>query len=54
METFLMWKFITKLDAFVRFLATVARIIIALINALDRENNHENPVEKELPKLPKK
>lgn len=43
-----MWKWIKRLDTFVRFLASVARVIVALLNALDPANNHENGVEPEI------
>ncbi len=42
-----MFKWMKRLDSLVRFLAAVARIIVAVLNALDPPNNHDNPVEKE-------
>lgn len=43
-----MWKWIKRLDTFVRFMAAVARVIVAILNALDPDNNHENGVEPEI------
>lgn len=46
-----MWKWMKRLDAFVRFMAGLARVIVAILNALDNDNNHENGVEEEAKKL---
>ncbi len=43
-----MIKWIKRLDALIRFLAGAVRVIVAVLNALDTGNNHENPVEKEI------
>lgn len=43
-----MLKWIKRLDSLIRFLAGAVRIIVAVLNALDPPNNHDNPVEKEI------
>lgn len=40
-----MFKWIRRIDRFIRFMAGLARVLTALLDALDPPNEHENHVD---------